>query len=218
MDSEVKRISPGSASQMFGEIFAIIFILWAAMRVVSALLARVSDILGGRVESSASTFWAFFVSIWPLLMIVAVAFSAMLLIAVVHFSRKMSKIWQEERIPLYPEVATAGLGASVMKNEKWDRVEKHINTTNPSDWKLAILEADILLDDLLDRMGYQGDTMGEKMKKIERSDFNTIDLAWEAHKVRNQIAHEGAEFLITEREAHRVVDLYREVFEEFKFI
>jgi hypothetical protein len=67
-------------------------------------------------------------------------------------------------------------------------------------------------------MGYKGDTLSDKMRQVERSDFTYIDKAWEAHRVRNRIAHEGSDFELTEREARRVIDLYGAVFEEFHFI
>jgi len=89
---------------------------------------------------------------------------------------------------------------------------------NESDWKLAILESDIMLDELLDKSGYHGVTMSDKLKQVDKSDFNTIDLAWEAHKIRNMVAHEGSEFAINSREAQRVIKLYEQVFKEFKYI
>ncbi len=104
------------------------------------------------------------------------------------------------------------------RNLKWERVVAHSESDNPGDWRLAILEADILLDEMTMSMGYHGETLGDRLKGIEKSDFTTIDMAWEAHKVRNQIAHEGSDFLITQREAKRVVGLYRRVFEEFRYI
>ncbi len=80
------------------------------------------------------------------------------------------------------------------------------------------MDADILLDELLDSLGYRGDTMGDKLKQVERSDFNTIDLAWEAHKIRNRIAHEGSHMQLTDREARRAVNLFEQVFKEFHLI
>jgi hypothetical protein len=105
-----------------------------------------------------------------------------------------------------------------VKNKKWEKVLTHINSINQNDWKFAILEADIILDELLSTMAYHGETMADKLKSVEKSDFNTIELAWEAHKVRNVIAHEGSDYLITEREARRVIGLYKTIFEEFKII
>jgi cbb3-type cytochrome oxidase subunit 3 len=104
------------------------------------------------------------------------------------------------------------------KNDKWERVLAHIASENPSDWRLAILECDVILEEMAEVMGYRGENLGEKLKNVERSDFTKIDQAWEAHKVRNMIAHEGSDFLISEREARRVVGLYQQVFEEFKYI
>jgi transposase len=60
--------------------------------------------------------------------------------------------------------------------------------------------------------------MGERMKAIEKSDFNTIDDAWEAHKARNNIAHQGGGFALNQREARRIISLYERVFREFQLI
>jgi hypothetical protein len=80
------------------------------------------------------------------------------------------------------------------------------------------LEADIMLNELLDLQAYRGETMADKMKQVERGDWKTIDLAWEAHKMRNAIAHQGSMQRLSEREARRVIGLYEQVFKEFKFV
>jgi hypothetical protein len=104
------------------------------------------------------------------------------------------------------------------KNERWERVQTLIKSTSSSDWRQAIIEADIILDEMLTRMGHEGDSIGDKLKKIEESDFITLNKAWEAHKIRNHIAHRGGDFLFSKNEAERVVNLYRQVFEEFYYI
>jgi len=126
------------------------------------------------------------------------------------------KIEKKMDAELYPEIKEET--AETVINRKWQRVEKYMESGNTSDWQLAILEADIMLDELLEKSGYHGDTMGDKLKLVDKSDFNTIDMAWDAHKVRNMIAHEGADFVLTEREARRVIELYRQVFKEFDYI
>lgn len=101
---------------------------------------------------------------------------------------------------------------------RWEKLKEHLHSEKESDWRLAVLEADIMLDEFITHLGYQGDSLGEKLKGVEKSDFTTLDLAWEAHAVRNKIAHEGAAFALTERDAKRVVALYEEVFREFHYI
>ncbi len=104
------------------------------------------------------------------------------------------------------------------KHERWEVIQTHIDSNSSSDWKLAIIEADSILDDMVKKIGYSGENLGERLKSVEVSDFTNIQSAWEAHKVRNQIAHEGSGFELTHREARRVIDLYKAVFEEFEYI
>jgi len=102
--------------------------------------------------------------------------------------------------------------------EKWQKILELVESSNPNDWKTAIIDADIILEDMMGRMGYQGQDLGEKLKSVEKSDFETLDNAWQAHKVRNRIAHSGSDFVLTPTEARQTIDLYRRVFEEFHYI
>lgn len=100
---------------------------------------------------------------------------------------------------------------------RWDRILTLIDSPHPNDWRVAIMEADIILGDILTKMGYKGESIGEILKGIEASDFQTLQAAWDAHKVRNEIAHNPA-FELSQREAKRVIDLYRHVFSEFYYV
>lgn len=104
------------------------------------------------------------------------------------------------------------------KNESWENIKTLMESRNESDWRQAIMEADIILDSMLERMGYDGDSVGDKLKQIEESDFLTLSKAWSAHRVRNKIAHGGINFYLDKNEAERVIKNYQEVFEEFYFI
>jgi len=106
----------------------------------------------------------------------------------------------------------------VRKSEMREKKAVFVNLTHDSDWRLAIIEADNILDEMVTRIGYKGDNLGEKLKSVEPSDFNTLQEAWEAHKVRNKIAHEGLNFRMDHREAKRVVAQFEKVFKEFEFI
>ncbi len=101
---------------------------------------------------------------------------------------------------------------------RWHRVLEQANSDSEKSARLAILEADIMLNELLDVLGYRGETMGDKMRGVDRANWNTIDLAWEAHRIRNKIAHEGDAHRVTAREARRVIALYERVFKEFNFV
>ncbi|HWB33702.1 MAG TPA: hypothetical protein VG753_00040 [Candidatus Paceibacterota bacterium] len=112
----------------------------------------------------------------------------------------------------------AHAAAATPKNAQWDRVFVLAASGNESDWRRAILEADIMLGDLLKSLGYRGDSVGERLRDANPLQFTTLDLAWKAHKVRNDIAHGGEGYHLSQREANATIDLYRRVFEEFNYI
>ena len=104
------------------------------------------------------------------------------------------------------------------KDKRWQMVTTRLNSFHEADWRLAIIESDIILSDMLSRMGYQGEHVADKLKMVEKSDFDTLDEAWEAHKVRNRIAHDGAAYHLSKQDAEKVIGLYKKVFEEFYFV
>lgn len=153
--------------------------------------------------------------------IFSISLSAILVMCMVYVIRKITALRMAERKLLYPENynPNIGLDDNPIVNTKWEKILSYLDSANESDWRRAILEADIMLDELLDKFDLPGeDSMSEKLKEIEESDFLTINNAWEAHKIRNQIAHDGQAFVLTQREAKRVIELYRGIFEEFEII
>lgn len=73
--------------------------------------------------------------------------------------------------------------------KRWQRIEG-LQKQGGAGWELAIIEADKLLDHALKARGYSGETMGERLKSA-RAVFRNNDHVWQAHKLRNRIAHEG---------------------------
>jgi hypothetical protein len=170
------------------------------------------------LESEPSFFERVLINIFSMvwfLKLLSVVLSILFILFMAYLIRRLTRLRLNERALLYPEVISS---ESAEINPKWQKILDHIESLNENDWRLAIIESDIMLDDLLDKLSLQGETIGDKLKTVEKSDFVTIDNAWEAHKIRNQIAHEGSEFGLTQREARRVIELYRSVFEEFQII
>jgi len=100
-------------------------------------------------------------------------------------------------------------------HSRWDHVRQLIESPNESDWRQAIIEADIMLDDLLIQLGYVGQSVGEKLKAVDPSRMRTLQDAWEGHKVRNEIAHQGYAYQLTEHMAHRTIAHFEAVMREF---
>lgn len=155
--------------------------------------------------------WYTFVLISIAVSLVFLAVSAYCAIRIYILRRQEAAAFRAAQTPVAAE--------DVPKTQlRWARILDQARSDAEHDWRLAILEADILLNELLDVQGFKGETMADKMKQADRANFNTIDLAWEAHKVRNRVAHEGSAHTLTAREARRVIGLYAQVFKEFGYI
>jgi hypothetical protein len=113
------------------------------------------------------------------------------------------------------QVNEAEAAAPPPQSERWKRIIELVSSGNPSDWRRAILEADIMLAVVLSQAGYEGASVGEQLKLTNPLQVRTLRTAWDAHMVRNKIAHGGEAYELSERDARTTIDQYRRLFEEF---
>jgi hypothetical protein len=154
--------------------------------------------------------------VWLTYIIVAYILCIFMLVIFVYASAGKKKLEEldaadrEKRERIYEEHFKSG-----PKNHRIQDVLDHIASDSPSDWKLAIIEADIILDEILKEAGYAGVSLGERLRSISPNQLDSLDDAWQAHKIRNQIAHGGADFILTKQLAEDTIKKYRRVFHEF---
>jgi hypothetical protein len=151
---------------------------------------------------------------WESYTTIATLVSLVLATGVVYCIIRINQLMKLEREQFRAYVKSHGKKRSTV-SDKWDDVERLASSDNPSDWRQAIMEADILLDGLLTKAGFVGDTVGDKLKGLEKGEFAKLNEAWEAHKVRNSIAHKGSDYILTKRETRRVIELFHSVFDDF---
>ena len=72
---------------------------------------------------------------------------------------------------------------------KYLQIENSLRREEASSYHLSVLSADKLLDQALRESGVKGQTMGERMKNCNAK-FSDANGVWNAHKLRNRIAHE----------------------------
>lgn len=101
---------------------------------------------------------------------------------------------------------------------KWEEIKNKIDSDNAEDRKEAIVMADSILDEIFSRMGFKGDGLGEKIKNVEPSDFESLQNVWDAYKVRARIAREGARFDISQKEAKDTLAKYEKGLKELKYL
>ncbi len=94
--------------------------------------------------------------------------------------------------------------------KQWDRIFKKLNTGRETEYKLAVIEADSLLEDMLKKSGYSGRTFEEKIKNLSPAVFKDKEQLLKAHMCRNYIIS-NPDFKLGAEQAKKILETYRSV-------
>ncbi|MEO8128671.1 MAG: hypothetical protein ABI822_16335 [Bryobacteraceae bacterium] len=97
--------------------------------------------------------------------------------------------------------------------KRFEAILARLDTDNPSQYKVALLEADAFADEILDGIGYKGVTMTEKLLQVQGGQLQTKEILAAAHEARNQIVHDP-KFILSREEAKQYLEGYRKFFDE----
>ena len=108
----------------------------------------------------------------------------------------------EPAVGVRPGEVVAGMPREEIA-KRWAQV-RQTSTQGIMGAKLALLEADTLLDMGLKSIMMPGETLGERLK-VACYKYPKLKDVWWAHKLRNSLAHD-ASFQLSERQARQAID------------
>ena len=117
--------------------------------------------------------------------------------------------WLSLRVDRFRHIVLQSNMSRKHAQESWHRIEEQFYRGGESDLKVAILEADKLLNDALREAGIMGIQLGDRLKKTNAGQIPNLNELWQAHKLRNQIAHEP-NFKLKRDLAERALNIYEE--------
>lgn len=152
--------------------------------------------------------------------IIAGVSSWIMFVFIIYFAIK-TEFWQKKIYNIfigYRKLPKAGdISQSFTVNKEWESITKRLIVKDEANYKLAIIEADKLLDTVLKKLTIPGATMGERLKAIPVAQLPSIDNVWQAHRLRNHLVH-TTEFGLTENKAKQAIDIYKQAFNELKVL
>jgi hypothetical protein len=90
--------------------------------------------------------------------------------------------------------------------DAWQDIRSLAAGSSEAHWHQAIIQADKLVDQALREIQAPGDTFGDRLKASEgRFGHDIYNHLWQAHKVRNQIAHE-TNFYVDRQDTEQALD------------
>lgn len=100
---------------------------------------------------------------------------------------------------------------------RWNKVLKRLETVSEEEYKLAVIEADNMLDAALKRMGFAGETLADRLGKVSVAIVPNLPEAKEANRIRDNIVHDPS-YRLTMSEARRIIGIYQATFQNLDLI
>lgn len=97
--------------------------------------------------------------------------------------------------------------------KQWQNITNAIMSDNDQLWRVAIIDADTMLEEMVRGLGYQGLSFGEVLKSLP-AQTPWLDAAWRVHRLRNTLAHEGSRYTLTHREVYQAYKVYESILYE----
>lgn len=101
--------------------------------------------------------------------------------------------------------------------KKWGKVTMRLESGNVSQYKLAILESDKIVDEILEGMKLKGANIAERLEKANPAQIINIDALQKSHKARNRVIAEP-DFVVTKEEAKEIIKPFREFLEHLEYL
>lgn len=102
-------------------------------------------------------------------------------------------------------------------SKEWGKVVEKLEQGVESEAKLAIIEADDLLNEILGKMGYIGDTLGEKLNHVKKTILPNLNEVLEAHKIKSDIVHDPS-YSLSFKQAKKVLEIYERALSDLEAI
>lgn len=72
---------------------------------------------------------------------------------------------------------------------QWEKIAEKLKINTAESLRLALIDADTIVDVYLRKAGYEGETMAERLSQVLGSDTDNLQEVWKAHRLRNDVVH-----------------------------
>ncbi len=161
-------------------------------------------------ELISPTFFVIWQGLRIIFLLISVFFIGML-IFLLFKSGYMDYRFKED----YAELKKTKPAFKVKVDKNWDEVIKQAKDEREAERKMAIIEADDIVNDVLTQVGYEGGDLLEKLEGLSKEIIPNIEEVKDAHRKRRDIVYDPNRSLSRE-EAIELVSVYERVFKDLQ--
>ncbi|MFH0969481.1 MAG: hypothetical protein V1804_03160 [Patescibacteria group bacterium] len=107
--------------------------------------------------------------------------------------------------------------SSKKMRKKWNEIMEKMDSNEQSKYKLAIIEADAIVDKLIGSMGLKGNDMIERLDTLRPAQMEEAEDLKKYHRIRNQIIHDP-NFEMSKETAMEILKFYEKFLVNYEFM
>ena len=101
--------------------------------------------------------------------------------------------------------------------DRWQKTLARLETAQEAEYKLAVIEADSMLDEALKRMSFPGATVDERLQNLSQAVVANVEEVQKAHALRNNVVHDP-NFRLSLDEARGTLSTFEKAFQSLDLI
>lgn len=99
--------------------------------------------------------------------------------------------------------------------KQWKKIIKRLESGKEAEYKLAVIEADSMMDSILKKMGYSGKNLEDRLKQLTEASIHNLSELSDAHKIRDNIVHDP-DYRLSLENAEKTLAIYEEAFKNIQ--
>ncbi len=99
--------------------------------------------------------------------------------------------------------------------KRWSKIIRRIETGREAESKMAVIEADDILKEVLQKAGYKGEFLDDIFEEIDEKILPSIEDLKKVHEVRNNIVHDP-DYNLAVEQARNIIRVYQKALSELE--
>lgn len=108
-------------------------------------------------------------------------------------------------------------GVEKKAQAKWKKIEKRLKSKQESDWKLAIIEGEEIVSEVLFEMGYQGEDIGKQLKGASEVHIPHLKSLLKASEVYSNIISDP-DYALKKEESEEIIKNFKDFLKNFEYL
>ena len=93
--------------------------------------------------------------------------------------------------------------------KKWKSISQKLETGKEADYKLAVIEAHKMMEEKLTEMGYEGESLKERLEKVSEEIMPNLKEVKKVAQIRDNIVYDP-DYKLTLDEAKKIIEVFYE--------